>query len=133
MDRFAKTLTVRDLSLAAALFSYNVPPDPRGFEDHFELDGRRYHCWHFMPATTTTGEKTADLIRAWENPDEWNAKFPNHTWSFIMIAFRNREHLRERCTKNAPKFLISRGSSMALIDPNSRRSTQETILTKIGI
>jgi len=133
MERFAKSLTVRDLGLAAALAAYHVPPDPRGFEDHFDLDGRRYHCWHFMDRATHTNELTVDLIAAWQSPDEWNAKHPAHPWAYIMIAFRNKEHLRERCTRNAPKYLICRGQSFAIVDPAASRDAQEKILTKIGI
>jgi len=133
MERFDKTLTVRDLSLAAALASYNVPPDPRNFEDHFDMEGRRFYAWHFLDRTSHTGELTVDLIAAWADPDAFNAKNPTHPWAYIMIAFKNRDHLRERCAQNAPKYLISRGKSKALVDPNSKRSTQETILAKIGI
>ena len=133
MERFAKALTVHDLSLAAALAAYHVPPDPRGFEDHFDMEGRRFFCWHFMDRTTHSGELTMDLIAAWADPEAFNAKFPKHAWSYVMIAFKNRDHLRDRCSKNAPKFLINRGSSFALIDPGSPKDIQETIMLKIGI
>ena len=133
MERFAKTLTVRDLSLAAALVAYHVPPDPRGFEDHFDVEGRRFFAWHFLARTTHTGELTVDLIAAWAEPDAFNVKHPRHTWSYIMISFKNREHLRERCSKNAPKYIIQKGKSVAVVDPASPRSTQEIILAKIGI
>ncbi len=133
MDRFAKTLTVHDLSLAAALVSYNVPPDPRGFEDHFDMEGRRFFCWHFLDRTTHSNELTVDLIAAWKDPDAFNAKHPTHPWSYVMIAFKNREHLRQRCAKNAPKYILQRGGAWGVVDPASKRSTQETILAKIGI
>lgn len=133
MERFAKTLTVQDISLAAALVAYDVPPDPRGFEDHFDVDGRRFFNWHFLDRTTESGERTVDLIAAWADPDAFNAKHPRHPWSYMMIMLKNRAHLRERCSKNAPKYIIQRGKSKAVIDPASPRSTQETILAKIGI
>lgn len=133
MERFAKALTVHDLTLAAALAAYHVPPDPRGFEDHFDMEGRRFFCWHFMDRTTHSGELTVDLIEAWKDPESFNSKHPTHSWSYVMIAFMNRDHLRERCSKNAPKFLINRGSSFALIDPSAPKDIQETIMLKIGI
>ena len=133
MERFSKALTVHDLSLAAALAAYHVPPDPRGFEDHFDMEGRRFFCWHFLDRTTHTGELTVDLIAAWANPEEFNSKHPAHAWAYIMIAFKNRDHLRERCAKNVPKFLINNGRSYALIDPKASREIQEAIMVKIGI
>ena len=133
MQSFAPSLTVNDINLAAALATYHVPPDPRGFEDHFDNEGRSYRCWHFLDRATHTGETTESLIAAWRNPDEFNAKNPTHPWAYIMIAFKNRAELYDRCSKNAPKFLISRGKSIAMIDPNAPRDVRETILAKIGI
>ena len=133
MERFAKALTVRDVGLAAALATYGVPPDPRGFEDHFDMDGRRYHCWHFLDRAAHSGELTLALVAAGKNPEEFNAKNPTHPFSYIMIYAKNRAGLVERCTKNAPKYLISRGKSVALVDPSAPRDIQETILAKIGV
>ena len=132
IPRFSPALTVRDCGLAAALAAYHVPPDPRGFEDVFDVDGRRFYCWHFLDRTPG-GELTVDLIKAWGSPEEFNEKHPRHPWAYIMIYERNKQGLRERCAKNKPKFLIQRGESLALVDPRAPRATQEAILARIGI
>tara|TARA_R100000808_G_scaffold25077_1_gene61412 strand:+ start:6815 stop:7222 length:408 start_codon:yes stop_codon:yes gene_type:complete len=131
--KYAPSLTVSDVNLASALATYYVPPDPRGFEDHFEENGRRYYCWHFLDRTSHTGELTQELIAAWADPEAFNEKFPNHPFSFIMLYERNRQGLRERCTKNAPKLLVRKGPSLAVVDPKQSREDQEYILAKIGI
>ena len=132
-SRLAPALTVRDCNLAGALASVGVPPDPRGFEDTFNQDGRTFHCWHFLAQTIDGADRTIDLINAWNNPEDFNRKNPLHRFSFVMMAFKNARHLRKRAASREGYYLLRRGSSVAMVDPGAPREMQDVILQKIGL
>jgi hypothetical protein len=133
MQRFAPSLTVKDPKLAGALAAVGVPPDPRGFEDSFTHDGRRFSCWHFLSQTIDGADQTRALVAAWLNPEEWNRAHPTHRFAYVMIAYKNTEILLKRARNREPYFILQQGSSVAVVNPSAAQGDQDVILQKIGI
>ena len=133
MEQYDRSLSIRDYNLAGGMASLGILPDPRGFEDTFAHEGRRFSCWHFLQQDAAGLYNARELIAGWDRPEEFNRKHPTHPWSYYMMGVRNAAGLRERCTKNAAKFILQRGPSVAIVDPESPRDIQETILGKLGI
>ena len=133
ISRFDSSLTVHDPFLAGALFAFGILPDPRGFEERFRTeDGRNRHCWHFLPQSRDGLFTAREIIEGWKDQEEFNRKFPQHPLAYLMMSLKNGNGLREHCANRTPKFVVSRGPSVAVIDPSDRK-TSEDLLAKIGI
>ena len=133
MKRFEASLTVKDPKLAGALAAVGVPPDPRGFEDSFAHDGRRFSCWHFLGQTVDGLDQTRALVAAWMDPENWNRANPTHRFAYVMIAYKNTDILLNRARGKDPYFIIQQGPSVAVVNPAASRADQDVILQKIGI
>jgi hypothetical protein len=138
VKKYAATVSVTDIKLAASLMALGIPPVP-GEEVAITTGDANRVAFNFLPHGE--GDMSAEaIIAAWRQEreaqcreDEWSHKNPDHPLSYLMCAWDNFLCVRDYVRKATPKVYMKRGKSVALIDPErGPKKLTDYILGKIG-
>ena len=138
VKKYAATVSVTDIKLAASLMALGIPPVP-GDEVAITTGDANRVAFNFLPHGD--GDMSAEaIIAAWRQErearcrqDEWSFQHPDHPLSFLMCAWDNFLCVRDYVRTATPKVYMRRGKSVALIDPErGPKDLTDYILGKIG-
>ena len=138
VKKFAATVSVTDIKLAASLMAMGIPPVP-GEEVSITTGDANRVAFNFLPHGD--GEMSADsIIAAWKQErearcreDEWSHQNPAHPLSYLMCAWDNFLCVRDYVRRASPKVFMKRGRSVALVDPErGPKNLTDYILGRIG-
>ena len=138
VKKYAATVSVTDIKLAASLMALGIPPEP-GEEVAITTGDANRVAFNFLPHGD--GDMSAEaIIAAWRQErearcrqDEWSFQHPDHPLSFLMCAWDNFLCIRAYVRKARAAVYMKRGKSVALIDPErTPKKLEEYILGKIG-
>lgn len=138
IKRFATTHATTDIKLAASLLACGIPPVP-GEEVNVTSGDLSRVAFNFLPASVNGQFHADDLMGAWRQEqnarteaEAFHTQNPEHPMSYLMAGWKNYLALRDYVMRATPMVYLKRGSSVAMIDPNSERHIQDHILGKIG-
>ena len=138
VKKYAATVSVTDIKLAASLMALGIPPVP-GEEVAITTGDANRVAFNFLPHGE--GDMSAEAIwAAWRQErearcreDEWSHQHPDHPLSYLMCAWDNFLCIRDYVRTATPKVYMKRGKSVALIDPErGPKKLTDYILGKIG-
>ena len=138
IKKYATTVSVTDIKLAASLMALGVPTVP-GEEVNITTGDANRVAFNFLPHGE--GDMSAeDVIQAWKQEreartreDEWSYQNPDHPLSYLMCAWDNFLCVRDYVRKANPKIYIKRGKSVALVDlERGPKAFNDYILGQIG-
>ena len=141
IKKYAPTVSVTDIKLAASLMALGVPPVP-GEEVSITTGDANRVAFNFLPnGSSSDPTMSADaIVAAWKQErdaktreEEWSFQTPDHPLAYLMCAWDNFLCVRDYVRKANAKVYIKKGRSVALIDPvRAPTRVQEHILGKIG-
>ena len=138
LKKYAATVSVTDIKLAASLMALGIPPVP-GEEVSITTGDANRVAFNFLPHGE--GDMSADaIIAAWNQErearcrkDEWSFQNPDHPLSYLMCAWDNFLLTRNYVRKAAPMVYMKRGKSVALLHPtDTPKELEAYILGQIG-
>lgn len=138
IKKFAATISVTDIKLAASLLALGIPPVPREEVNITTGDANRV-SFNFL--SHGEGDMSAEeIIEAWKQEreartreEEWSYQNPDHPLSYLMCGWDNYLTIRNYVKWAKPTVFIKRGKSVALIDPErGDKKLNDFILGQIG-
>lgn len=125
-DAFYQT---NDLALTAALLALGIPFWTTPFLKTRTTRGDSYTF--FLQEVSNCGQfKTLDMSAAW-NDETFHEKNPNHVFSYIKCAFKNREGLLDKVNQGLDMVVIEKNGKMAIISKNASTDLQTKIFSQL--
>lgn len=124
----------RDSILAAALMAMGVEPvemEPCRIITREHLSGSVYQFF-FKPVSNCGKYRTRELLKHWQDKENFVKENPDHPFSFCMAAAKNYRVLLDLVNKQVPSGWVSRGRSIAMLPLNASNELQEKLLGTMG-
>jgi hypothetical protein len=110
----------RNTSLASALYAVGVDfhhDEPFAYHrDH--ATGKEYTQWHFQPQSRDGELKTAELIKAWHDP-EWFENNREHPFSYAQATLETRNSLLDVIKGASPRIIIKKNGKTYFVGEDS--------------
>ena len=121
-----------DMNLAASLHALGIPP--AGSPVRVKATTGDYVSFPLGPVSQD-GKITADeCMGAWDNPETFIKRNPEHPLSYIMAFIANLANLRSYVKDDAQELVvIERGRSILVLNPNEPKHIQDKFLRKMKI
>lgn len=124
--------STNDLALAAALSAIGIPLFE--FEDASppyvktrNLSGSTF-TFFFEPESAEGVTKTYE--DAWYD-DSWVEKNPDHPFTYIKCAFKNRNTLLDVVNQSHTIVIIEKGNKFALLSSNASEETKNAVFSRL--
>jgi hypothetical protein len=126
----SQTYHTNDLALAAALAAMGIPFASLPFVHSKSAKGGDSYLFFFKDVSECGKYRTGELSKAW-NDAEWHTKNPEHPFSYVLCAFKNREALLDKVKQSAPLVVIEKAGKMAIVSANASPELQTAIFSKL--
>lgn len=133
IDSFAAlgSLETKNTKLAAALCSVGIPL--REGENAVRLitgDSGDSHCFFFQEQSPCGHYVTAELIKAWDDP-EWHIRNPEHPFAYIKVAFENNARLTDYVKKGTRIATVKRGHKIGFLSVRASDEAQKRFFKEL--
>jgi len=123
-------IETKNLSLAAALLTLGIPfSDETPFIKTKSIKGDQY-TFFFQDISACGDYKTNEMIQAWDNPT-FHEEYPEHPFSYISSAFKNRERLLDKVNQSIEMVVIEKNGKYAVLSKNASEALKAEIFSKL--
>lgn len=114
--RSANFIKTKDISLASGLLSLGIRLEaPAMYVEDQNLDK---DFWFYFSEESECGEyRTRDMIKAWYD-DGFISDNPEHPFSYIKVAYKNRNSLLDEIKGGVTHKLLQDGGKLILVPAN---------------
>lgn len=117
----------KDINLVAALVAVGIDVETRAMQTPTGV--ARFYA--FSPQTRDGRYKVADLLRGWEQGEEWIKENPEHPFAYLMVGMRIRKELVDGIKQDKPFVPIKRGDALALLRPDCSEETERNLIGRM--
>lgn len=123
-------IETNDLALASALLALGIPFfEGTPFMKTRTAKGESY-TFLFQEQSNCGTFKTGEMIRAWNDPT-FHEKNPEHPFSYISCAYRNKEALLDKVKGGLELVIIEKNGKIAIISKNASADLQHKIFSQL--
>lgn len=121
-----------DINLAASLHALGIPPAGRPVR--VKASSGDYISFPILHASMDGKITTDEAMAAWDSPDTFIKKNPEHPLSYIMAFVANIANLRSFVHDNADDLtVLEKGRSILVLNPNDPKHIQDKLLRRMKI